>query len=1239
MAWSVAGVGRRTQHAAEEAARRAGKGIGEWLDEAIAERAAEQGARAVEDEVEDDRWDAVSERLQRISRRNRRAEEPQAILAEDVLGSAIERFEKAVLRNEERSIRALESVAHLLERASGIADRDWRVQLDGTHPPEAIDRRLSRGSVKAAEARDEGLVGQSAFGSDAGRRFDQRMDEIARRIAGVGARRGPEAAPANATRKQRLDLKTAVSQIVMRREELNARGGERASADAPDERKKLGAEEIGARASAAAPVGTFDSGAPADARSVPPEALRDDILNLAGKLDDMRREHADQHVSAANVNALRAEIAAMSRSLAGLAPRNAVLALESAIHDLVQRVSAMRDHGHGELLLAPLETMAAELRAALKAHDPQTVAAGLEREIRAIGGKIDGLAESAIKPESFERIRQQTEEVSNLLAAAALRTAPLERLERQIGELADRVEQLGASPAPHTESARLAASLADARAQIERSTPPAALIAIEQRLEQIAARLDLEIARPAAQATIDPRPFEDLARRIEGVRQSMEARPKPQIDLTPIERLLRDFDAKLDAASHRDGAVRALESLLAEISHKLDRPQSGQVSPQWLEPILSDLSARLDLVAVSADTGPIEASLRELHAKFDANGPPNGDPLFVEHVADQVARRLLDRNPGQIDTDALAEQIATIHDRIDELTAKAENGHESEQVARELLDRLRDVSVPPGTGASGTPSEIGAAVAAHLADLRAEQSNADQRTQSRLTGLQDVLDKVVARLANIETEITGDVADEVEPSPGAAISRTSGALPGVEALGTRDSPNFAPQRMLEARLAAAADDESVSPSVNDEDFLLEPGAGAPQRAQEDRDLAHAIGSKSNPALGAHIAAARRAAQAALPSAGRAAAQGGTILTSEGQVRLAARSVEQAKAFYGAHKRTVLLGVALLIAATLAVRLVGLGTPFLQKSELDGGPVKTAQVGATFEGALDRTGEPKSISEAKPASRPIDETPTAAIPTAPAKPTDVSTPQANPALPQDLLAAIPAGISQPLRDAIVAGAPGAQYELAQRLFEGRALSKDQQAAAIWFERAASLGLAPAQYRIAALYEKGIGVARDAAAAKHWYLKAAEAGNVRAAHNLAVMIAQSGDEKPDYFEAAKWFRKAGELGVRDSQFNLAILYARGLGVEQDLRQSWLWFSLAAQQGDTDAAKKRDEVAAKMDPASLAAATDALAKFKVSKPNPLANEVATPPGGWDARPGASPSAPTTPAVGGGARPQTAL
>ena len=165
----------------------------------------------------------------------------------------------------------------------------------------------------------------------------------------------------------------------------------------------------------------------------------------------------------------------MSSSLADLAPRNAVVALEGAIGDLMQRVEMMRQDGHVELTLAPLEAMAAELRAAMKTHDPQAVAAGLEREIRAIGGKIDSLATTAIKPETFERIRRQTEEVRNLLASAASRTAPLDRMERQIGELADRVEQLGASPAPHFESAAMAAFLAEARRQIERATAPEAL--------------------------------------------------------------------------------------------------------------------------------------------------------------------------------------------------------------------------------------------------------------------------------------------------------------------------------------------------------------------------------------------------------------------------------------------------------------------------------------------------------------------------------------------------------------------------------------------------------------------------------------------------------------------------------------------------------------------------------------------------------------------------------------------
>ena len=429
----------------------------------------------------------------------------------------------------------------------------------------------------------------------------------------------------------------------------------------------------------------------------------------------------------------------------------------------------------------------------------------------------------------------------------------------------------------------------------------------------------------------------------------------------------------------------------------------------------------------------------------------------------------------------------------------------------------------------------------------------------------------------------------------------------------RRGAEVAPQRAGQAK-ATGAEDPPSQPADDGEDFLIEPGAGAPQRARDARDLAQVIGPKTNPAVSVHIAAARRAAQAALAENNAALNSGGVVqtLAASERVQFAARGVQSARAFYANHKRTVLLGVAVAIATTLAVRLVGVRAPFLQRSDVGGQAFNTAKLDAP-------KGKPPDVAGAvKPAAkRLMSRRPPRLLKRQPSRTRRTLRRDSGPSA-SELMAAIPPGISASLRDAMAAGQPNAQYELAMRLFEGRGLPKDQPAAARWFERAASLGLAPAQYRLGSMYEKGIGVARDPAAAKRWYLKAAEAGNARAAHNLAVMSAEPGEGAPNYPEAVKWFRKAAELGVRDSQYNLAILYARGLGVEKDLGQSWLWFSLAAQQGDADAAKKRDEIAAEMDPASLASAVEALMKFKALKPDPAANEVAAPPGGWDAKTG---------------------
>ena len=182
-----------------------------------------------------------------------------------------------------------------------------------------------------------------------------------------------------------------------------------------------------------------------------------------------------------------------------------------------------------------------------------------------------------------------------------------------------------------------------------------------------------------------------------------------------------------------------------------------------------------------------------------------------------------------------------------------------------------------------------------------------------------------------------------------------------------------------------------------------------------------------------------------------------------------------------------------------------------------------------------------------------------------------------------MAAIPPGISASLRDAIAAGQPNAQYELAMRLFEGRGLPKDQPAAARWFERAASLGLAPAQYRLGSMYEKGIGVTRDPAAAKRWYLKAAEAGNARAAHNLAVMNAEPGDGRAELSRSGEMVPKGGRTRRPRQPVQSRRSFMRAASASKRTSASRCYGSrLPLSRATRTPRKKRDEIAGQMDPA---------------------------------------------------------
>jgi localization factor PodJL len=126
-----------------------------------------------------------------------------------------------------------------------------------------------------------------------------------------------------------------------------------------------------------------------------------------------------------------------------------------------------------------------------------------------------------------------------------------------------------------------------------------------------------------------------------------------------------------------------------------------------------------------------------------------------------------------------------------------------------------------------------------------------------------------------------------------------------------------------------------------------------------------------------------------------------------------------------------------------------------------------------------------------------------------------------------------------------------------------------------------------------------VSKDLNAAKLWYERAAEAGNRMSMHNLAALYAGGQLGKQQFDSAAKWFESAAKLGLTDSQFNLGMLYARGLGVPQNLNDSYKWFAIAALSGDKDAAKARDDIARSLDADTVSKLTAEVTAFK---PDPI-------------------------------------
>ena len=955
----------------------------------------------------------------------------------------------------------------------------------------------------------------------------------------------------------------------------------------------------------------------------------EDIATVNAKLDSLTRRidrltrdspeayaprhvrNADQRADLINrVDQRLDQFAHATHPAPSLAPSSPFGGLDRAVAEIAARQRALNGgpvaHQPGPSIAAP------------RAPVPTQDLSGLEEQLHRITAQIETLNRPGVE-EAINALRGELAEIGQSVSEAMPRQA-IDAIERQIQGLTHRVAEGRQAGVEHDVLAGLEHGIAEVRDALRTLTPAESLHGFQEAVDGLAHKIDSIVAQN------DPATLQQLEHAIVTLRgiSGHIASNETVGQLAEQVAALADKVDRIANASAAGDALANLEHRIATLSDALaERSQSGGAVPPGLEALVHSLTSKIEQLQSSRGdsvaVGHLEERIVKLVEKLDASDSRLGNLEVVERGLADLLLHMEEmrgqksdgglRAPAGVDT--LKQDLARTQDAL-----QAVNG-----TLAKVVDRLALI-------------EHGSHANAPLVDAF------------------EPLPQPVGKLA---VRAVPQQAEQV-PMPPSAAPIPPPAPP-------RFAPNAAPHQSLPPHTETPAANparmqfrhiEPIDPDLPP-DQPLEPGSGPPRRphpgariAASEADLGDANPAAVPPrSKSSFLAAARRAAKAAVDLAPKAAPREESKTSADsahGSVR--GRIAQKVKSlFVSASVIAIVIG-GLQIGSTYFdfgtdksnTRQLGLAGDAKVARDAGGKAEITASIMPGPETQPERQASrlPGMIPPATKFGIPS----TAATPIIPDLPTTAfsSVPRltgVSPATPSaDITGSVSRGGRQPvrtiapsapgklpneiggatLRQAATEGEAGAAYEVAIRFAEGRGVPANIEEAARWFERAARDGLAPAQFRLGSLYEKGQGVKKDLGRARQLYGSAAAKGNAKAMHNLAVLYAEGIEGKPDYALAAQWFRKAAARGVPDSQYNLGILCARGLGTEKSLAESYKWFALAADSGDTESARKRDEVAARLDPKGLAAAEQAVKAFKPEPQPPAAINVPAPDGGWD-------------------------
>ncbi|WP_187436139.1 tetratricopeptide repeat protein [Bradyrhizobium hipponense] len=1044
-------------------------------------------------------------------------------------------------------------VADIHQRLDAITQQIERISKPA--PRQDFSREQDSSREKEA-SREQGVARQL---NDAISRLDARLSQIAKPQQAPP----PRQAPVEPRQRQADAVERAAAQVYRNSPPLSPTSFDVAVAEITARQSELDGfvpRQMPPRAApsiapTATPVPPMAPPASAYAPPPPPpgpdfSSLERHLLKITSQIEALQRPDNSEQA----INAFRSELAEIRHAITEAMPRRAIESIENEIRSLHRRIDETRSTGTDGQALAGVERALSEIKQVLRTLTPAEQLTGYDEAIRNLGAKLDLILRANDDPSTVRQLEGAISALRGIVSNVASNEA-LARLSDDVQLLSSKVDQITRA-----------------------SGPSDSFAVLEQRIAALTAALETR------------------------------ERPAPSESTEHLESAIRALSDRFDRMQVGSDSASTFAHLEQRVSYLLERieaasdPRSGNLSrvEDGLHDILRHLERQQATYSALAES---------------RNSPPPAD----SGVVDLVKRELSDIRFNQAETNrSTQDSLEAVHNTL---------GHVVDRLSMIEGDLRAVRTAPPAPAPQPMPMPAAPSLPIEPAPMAREQRPPPQQ-QPKYDPKPELPNPAAAQAAQAAFVAAPREFHAAAPPP----------MPMAPPV-----PPRAISEILEPHTAPAR--AAIAPELPP-DHPLEPGTRPGGRvatpseriaASESAISEIPVAPKEPVSSSSFIAAARRAAQAAAaqpekPGRGAKAASAGRT-KDKGQ---------------GAGSTITSKIRSLLVGASVVV--IVLGTFKMAMNLLEGGSAPPPQ-------AMENSSEPAPQApppvENKPAT-PEQVTPSMTSPTpigrqsqnnaapAPASPSGTASveipPPAAVAPPSpaasDITGALsgtsraklgqvqvppgeklPDGIGGPvLRAAAMKGDAAAAYELGVRFAEGKGTPANYDEAAKWYDRAAQAGVVPATFRLGTLYEKGLGVKKDADIARRYYTQAAERGNAKAMHNLAVLDADGGGRGANYKSAAQWFRKAADRGVADSQFNLGILYARGIGVEQNLAESYKWFTLAAAQGDADAAGKRDDIAKRLDPQSLAAAKLAIQTFSAEPQPDDAVNVTAPAGGWD-------------------------